>query len=104
MAPALVVTTPDAPRGRGRKIYPAELRLAAEELGLPCEQPEDPRAPEFLDVLRGHKLDLGVVVSYGVILNRELLEPSQPELAVELQAGESGGGVSERNGDTDDRG
>ncbi len=31
-------------------------------------------------------------------------EPSQPELAVELQAGESGGGVSERNGDTDDRG
>ena len=46
MAPALVVTKPDAPRGRGRKIYPAELRLAAEELGLPCEQPEDSRAPE----------------------------------------------------------
>ncbi len=31
-------------------------------------------------------------------------ELSQPEVAVELQAGESGGGVSERNGDTDDRG
>src|SRR5262249_32604112 len=37
--PALVVTKPDAPRGRGRKIYPAPLRLAAEELNLSCEQP-----------------------------------------------------------------
>ena len=74
MAPALVVTKPDAPRGRGRKIYPAELRLAAEELGLPCEQPADPHAPEFLDLLRKQNLDLGIVVSYGVILGAELLE------------------------------
>lgn len=41
MAPALVVTKPDAPRGRGRKIYPAEVRLGAEELSLPFEQPEE---------------------------------------------------------------
>ena len=74
MAPALVVTKPDAPRGRGRKIYPAELRLAAEELGMPCEQPADPHAPEFLDFLRKQELDLGIVVSYGVILGAELLE------------------------------
>ena len=73
MAPALVVTKPDAPRGRGRKIYPAELRLAAEELGLPCEQPADPHDPEFLELLRQHQLELGIVVSYGVVLNQELL-------------------------------
>ena len=73
MAPSLVVTKPDAPRGRGRKIYPAELRLAAEELGLPCEQPADPHDPEFLELLRQHQLDLGIVVSYGVILGQDLL-------------------------------
>ncbi len=72
-APALVVTKPDAPRGRGRKIYDAELKLAAQELGLPFAQPVDPHAPEFLDELRKLEPDLGIVVSYGVILTPELL-------------------------------
>lgn len=73
-APALVVTKPDAPRGRGRKIYDSEVKLAAEELGLPCEQPADVHAPEFLARLRKLEPDLGIVVSYGVILKRELLD------------------------------
>ncbi len=72
-APVLVVTKPDAPRGRGRKIYDSEVKLAANELGLPCEQPVDLHAPEFLDQLRKLKPDLGVVVSYGVILKPEVL-------------------------------
>lgn len=71
--PQLVVTKPDAPRGRGRKIYPAEVRLAAEELGLTCAQPEDPHAEDFLAQLRELQPDLGVVVSYGVILQPALL-------------------------------
>lgn len=73
-APALVVTKPDAPRGRGRKIYDSEVKLAAQELGLPCEQPADPHAPEFLDTLKKLKPDLGIVVSYGVILKPEMLK------------------------------
>ena len=72
-APELVVTKPDAPRGRGRKIYDSEVKLAAQELGLPCDQPADPHGEEFLDRLRKLKPDLGVVVSYGVILKPELL-------------------------------
>jgi methionyl-tRNA formyltransferase len=72
-APALVVTKPDAPRGRGRKIYDSEVKLAAEELGLPCAQPADVHAPEFLAQLKQLKVELGVVVSYGVILKPELL-------------------------------
>lgn len=72
--PELVVTKPDAPRGRGRKIYPAEIRLEAEELGLPFEQPADLHDPEFLERLRGIAPDVGVVVSYGVILKPELIE------------------------------
>jgi methionyl-tRNA formyltransferase len=72
-APTLVVTKPDAPRGRGRKIYDSEVKLAAEELSLPCEQPDDPHGAEFLAKLKALKPDLGVVISYGVILKPELL-------------------------------
>jgi methionyl-tRNA formyltransferase len=73
-APALVVTKPDAPRGRGRKIYPAPVRLAAEELDLPCEQPADANSAEFIARLRALEPTLGVVVSYGVIMVPELFE------------------------------
>ncbi len=72
--PELVVTKPDAPRGRGRKIYPAEVRLEAEALGLPFEQPEDLHAPEFLERLRAIGPAVGVVISYGVILKQELID------------------------------
>ena len=73
MPPALVVTKPDAPRGRGRKIYPAEVRLGAEELELPCEQPEDVNSPEYVKRLCELAPDVGLVVSYGVIMSNELL-------------------------------
>jgi methionyl-tRNA formyltransferase len=73
-APELVVTKPDAARGRGRKIYDSEVKLAAAELGLPCAQPEDPHAPEFVAQLQAMQPDLGIVVSYGVILKQSLLE------------------------------
>jgi methionyl-tRNA formyltransferase len=73
LAPQLVVTKPDAPRGRGRKIYDNEVKLASAELGLRSTQPEDPHAPEFLAQLRKLQPDLGIVVSYGVILKPDLL-------------------------------
>jgi len=72
LSPALVVTKPDAPRGRGRKIYPQEVMLKAKELDLPCEQPEDVHAPEFLDKLRSADFDIGVVISYGVVMSEAL--------------------------------
>lgn len=72
-SPDLVVTKPDAPRGRGRKIYEAEVKLAANELGLTCSQPVDPHDPEFLAQLKELKPDIGVVISYGVILKPEML-------------------------------
>jgi methionyl-tRNA formyltransferase len=72
-APQLVVTKPDAPKGRGRKIYENEVKIGARELGLACEQPEDPHSPEFLARLRELDPDVGVVISYGVILKESLL-------------------------------
>ncbi|MAE75678.1 MAG: methionyl-tRNA formyltransferase [Planctomycetes bacterium] len=71
--PALVATKPDGPRGRGRKIYPQKVRLVAEELGFPCEQPADVLAPEFMDRLRKLAPDVIIVVSFGRILTEEFL-------------------------------
>jgi len=72
-APQLVVTKPDAPKGRGRKIYDNEVKLGAAELSLPCAQPDDPHSPEFLEQLRAIQPDIGVVISYGVLLKPSLL-------------------------------
>ncbi len=74
LAPDLVVTKPDAPRGRGRKIYPQKVRLVAEELGLSCEQPEDCLAEGYLQRLRELAPDLILVVSFGRILNQNFLD------------------------------
>ena len=77
-APALVVTKPDAPRGRGRKIYPADVKVEAEQLELDYRQPEDPNADDFIAELGQAKFDLGIVVSYGVVMSPALYEtPAQ---------------------------
>ncbi|MCB9870244.1 MAG: methionyl-tRNA formyltransferase [Planctomycetes bacterium] len=72
--PQLVVTKPDSPRGRGRKIYPQEVRLESEQLGLDCAQPKDVHDPEFMKKLAAVGADIGVVVSYGVIMKPELYD------------------------------
>jgi len=69
-----VVTRPDRPRGRGRKVAPPAVKEAALELGLPCLQPEDVNAPEFVAQLRALRPDLLVVVAFGAILRAPLLE------------------------------
>ncbi len=74
LAPTLVVTKPDAPKGRGRKIYPQKMRLVAEELEIPCEQPEDCLAAEYMERLRELGADLFLVVSFGRILTQEFLD------------------------------
>lgn len=77
LAPALVVTKPDAPRGRGRKIYPAEVGEEAKELKLDLEQPDDPNSEVFRDLLTKMKPDVGVVVSFGCKFGPELLAVPQ---------------------------
>jgi len=72
-APTLVVTKPDAPRGRGRKIYPAEVGVEARELELEVAQPEDPNSEEFRAQLAALKPDIAVVVSFGCKFSTELL-------------------------------
>ena len=69
-----VVTRPDAPAGRGRKLTPSPVAQRAEELGLPVLKPGRPREPEFLDDLRALAPECCPVVAYGALLPQSALD------------------------------
>lgn len=69
-----VVTQPDRPAGRRRELRSPPIKLAALEEGLEVAQPERARGDEFLGWLDNLNADLNVVVAYGQILRREVLD------------------------------
>jgi methionyl-tRNA formyltransferase len=71
---ALVMTQPDRPAGRGQKMSACAVKTAALELGLTVETPDKIRNDAVLQRLRELNLDLIVVVAYGKILPKSLLE------------------------------
>lgn len=71
---ALVVTQPDRPKGRGQKLLAPPVKLLAAAHGIPVLQPARVRAPEFIDAMRELNPDLIVVVAFGQILPKALLE------------------------------
>ncbi|HET7349806.1 MAG TPA: methionyl-tRNA formyltransferase [Marmoricola sp.] len=69
-----VVTRPDAPAGRGRKLVASPVAQRAEELGLPVLKPKHPRDPDFQERLRELRPDCCAVVAYGALLPTSALE------------------------------
>ncbi len=69
-----VVTRPDAPTGRGRRLTPSPVAEAAETIGVPVLKPGHPREPEFQDALRGLAPDACPVVAYGALLPQSALD------------------------------
>ncbi|HOI15398.1 MAG TPA: methionyl-tRNA formyltransferase [Geobacteraceae bacterium] len=69
-----VVTQPDRPKGRGQKSVPPPVKELAERHGLPVLQPIKVRAPEFIESVREMNPDVVVVVAFGRILPKALLE------------------------------
>lgn len=69
-----VVTQPDRPRGRGQKVSASPVKTAALELNLPVLQPQKIKEAGFSEQLRELKPDLIVVVAFGQILPRSILE------------------------------
>ena len=53
-----VVTQPDRPKGRGRKLIPSPIKVLAEKAGIYILQPEKARSPEFLSQVRDLAPDL----------------------------------------------
>ncbi len=71
---ALVVTQPDRPKGRGRKLLPPPVKETAIKLGYEVIQPESVRTPEFKEQVEILKPDLLVVVAFGHILPKAVLD------------------------------
>lgn len=63
-----VVTQPDRPQGRGRKMAPPPVKELALSLGLKVLQPEKVRADSFLEEFKKLKPEMVVVASFGQIL------------------------------------
>jgi methionyl-tRNA formyltransferase len=71
--PALVVTPPDRPRGRGRRVASPPAAEAASELGLKLLQTESVNLPEACDAIRAAGPELGVVCAFGQLIQDPLL-------------------------------
>lgn len=71
-----IVTRPDAPAGRGRRLTPSPVAAwAVEHLpDVPVLKPEHPRDPAFQDELRGLRPDCCPVVAYGALLPQSALD------------------------------
>lgn len=69
-----VYTQPDRPAGRGRALTPSPVKLAALERGITVLQPETLKSQVSRDALKALQPDLMVVVAYGLILPRKILE------------------------------
>jgi len=69
-----VFSQPDRPAGRGMKLRPPAVKVRALELGLPVHQPTRMRDGRVAEQLRALELDVALVVAYGRILPRPVLD------------------------------
>lgn len=69
-----VVSQPDRPKGRGRKLEQPPVKARALELGYPVFQPERVREPEFMAAMTALAPDVLVVVAFGHILHQPFLD------------------------------
>lgn len=64
---AAVVTAPDKPQGRGKKVLPSPVKVAALAHHIPVLQPTNLKDPSFLTTLQNYQADLQVVVAFRML-------------------------------------
>jgi len=69
-----VVTQPDRPAGRGRRLSPSPVKQVALKRGLPLFQPQSLRAPEPVAQLAAWRPDVIIVAAFGQILRQDVLD------------------------------
>ena len=69
-----VVTQPDKPKGRGKALQPTPVKEEAMRYGIPVYQPKKVREEDFQVVLRELNPDLIVVVAFGQLIPKSILE------------------------------
>src|SRR4051794_39516201 len=72
-APALIVTRPDRPRGRGRRLQPPPVAQAARELGLELFQPASVNSEEAAARIAAAEPDEVVICAFGALIKDPLL-------------------------------
>lgn len=70
----LVVTQPDKPKGRGKNLQAPEIKKVALQYELPLCQPEKIKDDNFIKKLKSLNPEFAIVVAYGKILPKEILE------------------------------
>lgn len=70
----LAVTQPDKPKGRGKEMQPTPVKEAALRHGIPVYQPRKIREPQCVEELGKYHADVCVVVAFGQILPKTILE------------------------------
>ncbi|KPA18448.1 methionyl-tRNA formyltransferase [Candidatus Magnetomorum sp. HK-1] len=79
----MVITQPDKPKGRGKKLVPSPVKKKATELGLDIIQPKSINAQECIEQINSLHPDFLIVVAFGQLLKKELLDiPTQGVLNV----------------------
>jgi methionyl-tRNA formyltransferase len=74
LRPILVVTPPDRPKGRGRRVAPPAAAGAARDLDLELLQTESVNRPEAVERVRGSDPDVAVVCAFGQLIRAPLLD------------------------------
>jgi methionyl-tRNA formyltransferase len=69
-----VITQPDRPKGRGLKLAPSPVKETALHYNIAVHQPEKIKTQEAIDLIKNLKPDLIVVVAYGKILPKEIID------------------------------
>ena len=69
-----VVTQPDRPRGRGQKLLPSPVKVWALDHSIPILQPAKIKTDEFTSKLEELQPDLIIVVAFGQILSKRILD------------------------------
>ncbi|KND52064.1 MAG: methionyl-tRNA formyltransferase [Parcubacteria bacterium C7867-001] len=73
MRPEAVITSPDAPRGRGMELLPSDTKAFAVEHGIPVLTPEK-LTPSVIEELKAFECEYALVVAYGKILPQKLID------------------------------
>lgn len=71
---AAVVTQPDRPRGRGKELQMTPVKVQALAYGIPVYQPGKVKDPAFVEILRNLQPEVIVVIAFGQILSRDILD------------------------------
>ena len=72
--PVAVLTQPDRPAGRGKKLTASPVKVFAEDQGIPVQQPRTLRDPKAVAAFAALQPDLLIVAAYGLILPQDVLD------------------------------